>query len=477
MSGTTRVRGLVIARSTGALLLGVASVLLIALGPPAPPAYAATNTTVSLTFDDGQASQYTTLPMLSSRGMRGTYYINSALVGSSSYYMPWTQIHELYNAGNEIGGHTLHHTDLTQVSSTEAQREVCDDRTALTGQGFTPVTSFAYPYAAVNNTAEQIVQNCGYSSGRGVGGIASGNVCGGCPYAETIPPGDPYNLQTPEPAVTSTTLSQLQSYVTNAETHGGGWVVLVFHGICSNSCAGSNSLSPTIFTAFLDWLQPRSANGTVVRPAGEVITGTPPPPPGPDTTPPTTTITCNGGPCSGWFKTTPVTVTLSATDAGGSGVNKTVYTTDGTDPATSPTAKTYAGPFPIAATTTVRFSSTDIAGNVESTRSQQVLIDASAPTVTITQPGADAQLKRNSSVPVTATSSDTGTGSGAPSGVAQVAFYLDGTTSLATITSTPYGFTWKVRPNLQGVHTLTAVSTDVAGNSATSPQVRVNITR
>jgi Bacterial Ig domain len=116
-------------------------------------------------------------------------------------------------------------------------------------------------------------------------------------------------------------------------------------------------------------------------------------------------------------------------------------------------------------------------GNVESTRSQQVLVDASNPTVTITQPGADAQLTRNSSVPMTATSSDTGTGSGTPSGVAQVAFYLDGTTLLATDTSAPYGFTWKIRPNLQGAHTLTAVSTDVAGNSATSPQVRVNITR
>lgn len=477
MSGIARVRDLVSARSAAALFVGVASVLAITLGPPAPPAYAATNTVVSLTFDDGQASQYSTLAMLSSRGMRGTYYINSGLVASSSYYMPWSQIHELYNAGNEIGGHTLTHTDLTQVSSAEAQRQVCDDRTALMGQGFSPVTSFAYPYAAVNGTAEQIVQGCGYSSGRGVGGIASGNVCGGCPYAETIPPGDPYSLQTPEPAVTSTTLSQLQSYVTNAESHGGGWVVLVFHGICSNSCAGSNSLSPTIFTAFLDWLQPRSANGTVVRTAGEVITGTPPPPPGPDTTPPTTTVTCNGGPCSGWFKTTPVNVTLSATDAGGSGVNKTVYTTDGTDPATSATTKTYTGPFPLAATTTVRFSSTDTAGNAESTRSQQVLIDASAPTVTITQPAADAQLTRNSSVTVTAASSDTGTGSGTPSGVAQVAFYLDGTTLLATDTSTPYGFTWKIRPNLQGMHTLTAVATDVAGNSATSPQVRVNITR
>jgi hypothetical protein len=97
--------------------------------------------------------------------------------------------------------------------------------------------------------------------------------------------------------------------------------------------------------------------------------------------------------------------------------------------------------------------------------------------VTITQPAADAQLKRNSSVTVTATSSDTGTGSGAPSGVAQVTFYLDGTTSLATITSAPYQFTWKIRPNLQGAHILTAVATDVAGNLATSPQVRVNITR
>jgi peptidoglycan/xylan/chitin deacetylase (PgdA/CDA1 family) len=476
MSGITRVRNLVIARSTAALLLGIAAVVVIISGPPVPSAQAATNTVVSLTFDDGQASQYSTLPMLSSRGMRGTYYINSALVGSSSYYMPWSQIHDLYNAGNEIGGHTLHHADLTRVSSTEAQREVCDDRTALIGQGFSAVTSFAYPYAAVDNTAEQIVQNCGYTSGRGVGGISSGNVCGDCPYAETIPPGNPNNLQTPEAADSSTTLSQLQSYVTNAESHGGGWVVLVFHGICSNSCTGSNSFSPTNFTAFLDWLQPRSANGTVVRTAGEVITGTPPPPPGPDTTPPMTTITCGGPPCSGWFRTTPVIVTLSATD-GGSGVGTTVYTTDGTDPATSPTTMTYANPFPIAGTTMVRFSSTDTAGNVESTRAQQVAIDASPPTANITQPSADAQLKRNSSVTVTATSSDTATGSGTPSGVAQVAFYLDGSTLLATVTSTPYQFAWKIRPNLQGVHTLTAVATDVAGNPATSPQVRVNITR
>ena len=92
------------------------------------PVHAATSTVVSLTFDDGSASQYSTLSMLSAHGMKGTYYINSALVGSSSYYMTWSQLHDLYNAGNEIGGHTLHHVNLKTLSTADATTEVCDDR-------------------------------------------------------------------------------------------------------------------------------------------------------------------------------------------------------------------------------------------------------------------------------------------------------------------------------------------------------------
>ena len=51
------------------------------------PAPAATKTVVSLTFDDGHASHFSTLPMLASHRMTGTYYINSAMVGTSAYYM------------------------------------------------------------------------------------------------------------------------------------------------------------------------------------------------------------------------------------------------------------------------------------------------------------------------------------------------------------------------------------------------------
>ena len=280
MSGRTRHAGsvpvLVLAVVVlAAVVSGLAACSIVRpTGPDAPPAGATSATVVSLTFDDGQASQYSTLRMLSSRGMVGTYYINSALVGSGGYYMSWAQIHELAAAGNEIGGHTLHHTNLTTVDPFQASTEVCDDRTNLLNNGFAPVASFAYPEAASSPAAERIVWECGYSNARAAGDVA----CGECPYAETVPPADPYALRTPEGITTQTRLADLERYVTNAETHGGGWVILTFHGICDNRCTDANSMRPAIFTAFLDWLGPRKANGTVVRTVGQEFGMAPPSP-------------------------------------------------------------------------------------------------------------------------------------------------------------------------------------------------------
>jgi hypothetical protein len=137
------------------------------------------------------------------------------------------------------------------------------------------VTSFAYPNADVNPTAERTVAQCGYTSGRGAGNLF-GPHCP-CPYAETLPPADPQNLRTPTPSTTSTTLADLQASVTGAEDHGGGWVPLDFHGICDDQCADVNSLSPAIFGQFLDWLAPRAAHGTVIRTVGQFMADTSPP--------------------------------------------------------------------------------------------------------------------------------------------------------------------------------------------------------
>jgi peptidoglycan/xylan/chitin deacetylase (PgdA/CDA1 family) len=421
----------------------------------APSADGATQTVVSLTFDDGQASQHAAGSVLSQHGMAGTFYINSGYVGSSGYYMTWPQIHDLANAGHEIGGHTVHHTNLTQVDTATATREVCDDRTALLNQGFSPLTSFAYPYAAKNLTMEQIVASCGYDSGRGVGNINSGTVCGSCPYAETIPPRDAYALRTPEGATSGTTLSDLETYVTNAETHGGGWVILVFHGVCDNSCTGTNSLGTSTFASFLDWLQPRATNGTVVRTVGDVM-GAPTSPPTP-----TTTMSCNDSACTnGWYNAA-VKVSLASSDS-----TATIrYSTDGSDPVTI-----YSEPFYLLQTTTVRYYS-----GTETPKSQLVSIDAALPSVTITRPDSGSVLW-GTKVTITATAVDAGTGSAAASGIDRVAFRIDGTL-LATDTTFPYETVWNTRKASRTTHILTAVATDRAGNETTSAAVSVTITR
>ena len=145
---------------------------------------------------------------------------------------------------------------------------MCDDRKALINQGLGRLTSFAYPYAAKNAAAESVVEKCGYASGRGVGGAT---------YSEAVPPRHRFALVTPEPATTRTTLQDLEHSVTDAERHGGGWVIEVFHGICDDECTNSNSLGTGTFTAFLDWLGRRAGRGTVVRTVGHVMAKGPTP--------------------------------------------------------------------------------------------------------------------------------------------------------------------------------------------------------
>ena len=73
---------------------------------------------------------------------------NEVLAKAFTGGTPRMQIHSLADAGNEIGGHTLHHVNLTTVNLTTAQTEVCNDRQALLAQGFSPVASFVPSYGS-----------------------------------------------------------------------------------------------------------------------------------------------------------------------------------------------------------------------------------------------------------------------------------------------------------------------------------------
>jgi hypothetical protein len=193
-----------------------------------------------------------------------------------------------------------------------------------------------------------------------------------------------------------------------------------------------------------------------------------------DTAAPTTSILCGGAPCStGWYSSTPVAVTLSATDnSAGSGVAAIYYTTNGSTPTTASTL--YTQPLAISQTTTVRFIAVDVAGNTSAIRNHTIQVDAAKPTVAITTPVNNASFLQGTKVTVTATATDAGTLSGAASGVARVDFYVDGAL-ISGDTSTPYSVSWNTNNVARTTHTLTAVATDRAGNSTTSAPITIRI--
>jgi peptidoglycan/xylan/chitin deacetylase (PgdA/CDA1 family) len=230
---------------------------------------------VSFTLDDGRANQAVGRELLARYGMRGTFYVNSGRIGQAGR-LTLAQLQELQAEGHEIGGHTVSHPRLTTLPPDEQARQICDERVALSRAGL-GVTSFAYPYGALDATTRRLVMDCGYNSGRDSAGLRGADSCTSCPVAERLPPADPYVVRTVSSVETTTTLQDLRDQVLQAEAGGGGWVTFVIHDVCDG--CGTLAISPATLEAFLAWLSER---GTQVRTVHEVIGGAVKPPvPGP----------------------------------------------------------------------------------------------------------------------------------------------------------------------------------------------------
>src|SRR5262245_26009678 len=94
------------ARLRFALLATVALGILAALPLNAMIAQAATGpVTVSLSFDDTVANQYTLgyQRALQPHGTRATFFVNSGIVGTGASKLTWAQLQDLYAHGQEVG--------------------------------------------------------------------------------------------------------------------------------------------------------------------------------------------------------------------------------------------------------------------------------------------------------------------------------------------------------------------------------------
>jgi len=258
-----------------AVLAAVAIVVTGLLG--AAPARAATVTkpvTVSLTFDDGDADQMPAAQVLQQNGLTGTFYIITGYLDAPGY-MQQSDLATLAAAGNEIGGHSVTHPDMSALSQAEAQRQACQSRATLSSWGYT-VRSFAYPFAESTTKTRDAVRACGYTSARGLGDVQTPYDCTGCVTAETLPPRNAMLTRAPSQVEADWTLADLQKQVTQAKTDRGGWVQLTFHHI-SDDTSLDPTTSPALFAQFAQWLAAYSAdpaNATTVKTVGDAV-GTP----------------------------------------------------------------------------------------------------------------------------------------------------------------------------------------------------------
>jgi peptidoglycan/xylan/chitin deacetylase (PgdA/CDA1 family) len=243
----------------------VASVLLVGSAP------AGAETIVSLSFDDGSADQMTAAQMLADHGLRGTFFVIPGTIGSTSRYMTWDDVASVYAGGNEIGGHTLTHPDLTTLPADQQRAEICGARQDLVARGY-PQLSMAYPRGHYDATSEGIAQECGYLSARGSGGL------GEFP-AESIPPLNRWAIRTHNSVKFGDTVDTLEGWVREAQGVEGGWLNIVFHHVCDSPappCTEYN-VSPSDLDTFLRWLRGQELLGTQVRTIGEVIAANPQP--------------------------------------------------------------------------------------------------------------------------------------------------------------------------------------------------------
>lgn len=115
---------------------------------------------VSFAFDDFPRTAYTIGgSILTSFGVRGTYYIAVGLMNTSNdlgEQFRTDDLNSLVSSGHELAGHTFSHISSSSVPLLDFQQDVKKGQQAIHRiTGITPSSNFAYPYGEVTLAAKK----------------------------------------------------------------------------------------------------------------------------------------------------------------------------------------------------------------------------------------------------------------------------------------------------------------------------------
>ena len=135
---------------------------------------------VVLTFEDGVRNFLTVAaPLLKERGFPATNFVITGKTTASESpelnhkwqpaddrtFLSWKDIDELAQAGMQFGSHTCSHAKLTELSPTEAEKELTESHATLRLRVAQDHFPLSYPYGQTSDRIRQLAEEAGYSCG------------------------------------------------------------------------------------------------------------------------------------------------------------------------------------------------------------------------------------------------------------------------------------------------------------------------
>jgi peptidoglycan/xylan/chitin deacetylase (PgdA/CDA1 family) len=126
---------------------------------------------VVITFDDGFANVLEhAAPPLADLGFGATIFVVSGRSGLTNDWpnqvadtprlplLSWSELAQMARGGFEIGAHSVTHRALTEISQSEASKEIVESKTAIEDQLGQAVQTFAYPFGLFNGSICKVVR-------------------------------------------------------------------------------------------------------------------------------------------------------------------------------------------------------------------------------------------------------------------------------------------------------------------------------
>ena len=241
-------------RCAAALAGTAATVKVQAIGYFTPP-IAYPNGVVSVTFDDGFASQATlAAPYMTGYGQKGNAYIIVDNLGTANQ-LTQGQLDNLHDAcGWEVCGHAYtqanHDVGFSALSDAVVEQEMQSLKTWLIGQGYRGIDHFAYPRGMDSINVAAITEQY-FASGRGIG-LANAT------YPQPSPECGDMPLRIRALMVGYPTAPSVVTGMIDAAYAAGAWLILGFHDIVASGAASGIQYNIADFQTISDYIQTKN---------------------------------------------------------------------------------------------------------------------------------------------------------------------------------------------------------------------------